>query len=99
MTPTPTLTRVAAPDESDRARDTIEIWLALDPEAQNEQLARLIAAAVHPGPGSALERFAATGCLKAQDALDEINDVRVPLEREGWVDALGRHVLSLGGRS
>lgn len=36
MTPAPTLTRVAAPDESDRARDTIEIWLALDPEAQNE---------------------------------------------------------------
>lgn len=91
----PTLTKTT-PDESSRAQDTIEIWLALDPEAQNEKLARLIAATIHAGAGSALERFATTGDTDAQTALDELNHVRVPLEREAWVDALGRFLLTRG---
>lgn len=89
---------VAGPDQTERARELIELWMTLDPEAQDEYLARLIAAAVHPGLGSALERFAATGSLHPQDALDELNEVRVPLERESWVDMLGRFVISGGGR-
>ncbi|MFZ4893303.1 hypothetical protein ACL9RL_02515 [Plantibacter sp. Mn2098] len=94
-----TPTKVAAgPDQTERARELIEFWMTLDPEAQDEYLARLIAAAVHPGLGSVLERFAATGSLHPQDALDELNEVRVPLERESWVDMLGRFVISGGGR-
>jgi hypothetical protein len=95
MTPTIITT---GPDQNGRARDLISCWLDLDPEAQNENLARLIAASVHAGPGTALERFAASGHLDAQAALEEINEVRVPLEREIWLDMLGRFIISGGGR-
>ena len=93
---TPTITTNTAPDQTDRAREFIKLWNQ-DPETQDEYLARLIAAAVHPGPGSALERFAATGLLHGEAALDEINHVRVPLERELWLDTLGRFIISGGG--
>lgn len=86
-------------DQSEKATFIIEAWLALDHEAQDISLARLIAATIHAGPGSALERFAGTGELDAQKALEELNDVTVPIEREPWVDALGRHILVHGGRS
>lgn len=93
-----TTTRVsAAPDESDRARELITLGLAMDPEARSETLARVIAASIHTGDGSALARFAGTGQLDRQAALAELNLVRLPLEREGWVDALGRHILLAGG--
>lgn len=92
--PTPGTT---APDESRRAQDLIEVWLAMDPEAQNERLARLIAATIHSGDGTALETFARGGELDAATALEELNDVRVPLEREPWVDALGRFILASAG--
>jgi hypothetical protein len=94
---TPLLT---IPDQSDRAGELIELWISLDPEAQDTALARLIAATLHAGPGSALERFAGTGQLTPEGALSELNDVRVPLEREGWVDLLGRFILSgTGGQA
>lgn len=92
-----TTTRGAAQDHSDRARELIELGLALDPEARTETVARLIAASIHSGDGSALATFAATGTLDRQAALAELNLVRLPLEREGWVDALGRHILLAGG--
>jgi hypothetical protein len=98
INPTNSTQIVARPDQTERARELIELWMTLDPEAQDEYLARLIAGAVHPGLGSVLERFAATGSLHPQDALDELNEVRVPLERESWVDMLGRFVISGGGR-
>lgn len=82
------------PDQTARARELIALWMNLDPEAQDEYLARLITATVHPGPGSALERFAGTGTLDPEATLAELNDVRVPLEREAWVDLLGRFILS-----
>lgn len=94
----PTITR-SAPDQAARAQQLIELWLTLDHEAQQAALARLIAAAVHSGPGTALERFAGTGELDPQAALEEINQARVPLEQEAWLDSLGRFVLSRGGRS
>jgi hypothetical protein len=90
-------TTIAAPDQSDRARELIELGLAMDPEARSETVARLIAASIHSGDGSALARFAATGQLDRQAALAELNLVRLPIEREGWVDALGRHILLAGG--
>lgn len=83
----------AASDETDRAREIIELGLALDPEARSQTLARLIAASLHDGPDTALARFAATGVLDPEFALQELNDLRVPLEQEGWVDALGRYIL------
>ena len=86
-------------DQTAKATFVIDAWLALDPEAQNEFLAQLIAATMHAGPDTALGIFAATGRLYAAEALEELNDVRVPLEREGWVDSLGRYILSQGGRS
>lgn len=95
MTPT-----ITTPDQTDRAQELIALWMSVDPEAQDKALARLIAATIHAGPGSALERFAGTGHLDAETALAELNKVRVSLEREGWVDLLGRFILSgAGGRS
>lgn len=82
-----------APDNTERARQLIELGLALDPEARSETLARLIAASLHTGDGTALEHFAATGYLDQQQALTELNDLRLPFEREGWIDALGRYIL------
>jgi hypothetical protein len=91
---------LTTPDQTDRAQEIIELWMSVDPEAQDTVLARLIAATLHGGLGSALERFAGMGELDPEAALQEVNDVRVPLEREAWVDLLGRYILSgAGGRS
>lgn len=92
-----TTTIATRPDETEKARQLIEMGLALDPEARSETLARLIAASLHDGLGSALETFAATGALHGQRMLQELNDLRVPLEQEGWVDALGRFILFATG--
>lgn len=73
--------------------------LALDPEVQQATLARVIAATLHDGPGTALEHFAATGELDATALLDELNSVAVPFEQEAWVDALARYVLFTRGGS
>lgn len=86
-------------DQSAHAQVVISTWLALTPDRQNQLLARLIAATVHDGAGSALERFARTGHLDAEQALEELNDVHVPIEREAWVDLLGQHIITSGGRS
>ncbi len=95
-----TTTASAAPDQTDRARELIELGLAIDPEARSETLARRIAASVHDGVDTALGRFAATGTLAAEVALKELNGLRVPFEQEVWVDALGRYILlHAGGRS
>ncbi|WP_033106688.1 hypothetical protein [Microbacterium profundi] len=93
-----TITTVS-PDETAKAMQLIQMGLALDPEARSETLARLIAGSVHGGIDTALCWFAGTGELRAETALAELNDLRVPFEQEGWVDALGRYVLATGGRS
>lgn len=85
-------------ERSSGVTDAINLGLTLDPEARSETLARLIAASIHDGPGTALEAFASTGTLDPQAALDELNHVRVPIEHEGWIDALGRFIL-LNSRS
>lgn len=94
MTQTISTTAPRTDSNEARAQQLIEIWIGLDPEAQHVALARLIAATIHDGPGSALEQFAGNGELDPQAALEELNDVRVPLEREDWVDVLGRFILS-----
>lgn len=95
-----TITTTVSPDETDKARQLIELGLAMDAEARSETLARLIAASLHEGPGSALGEFASTGVLDRQRMLQELNGLRIPLDQEAWVDALGRFVLATaGGRS
>ena len=86
-------------DQTEHAHFVIDAWLALDSHTQHTRLARLIAATVHRGAGSALERFAATGVLDAETALAELNHVTVPLEREPWLDALGRYIITSGSSS
>lgn len=86
-------------DQTEHATFVIDAWLALDPRSQDAVLAQLIAATIHNGPGTALERFASTGHLDAEAALTELNDVVVSIEREPWLDALGRYIMSTGGRS
>jgi len=90
-------TTTHVPDGSDRAQQTIELGLALDPEARSETLARLIAASLHDGPGTALEAFAAGNDLDAERALHELNEARVPGHQEPWVDALGSYILQTAG--
>lgn len=87
-------------DSTEKASFIINAWLALDPHTQDAFLAQLIAATVHEGPDTALGQFASTGRLSPEAALAELNDVHVPIEREPWLDALGRYILaSAGGRS
>ncbi len=81
------------PDETLRAISEVERRIALDPEATDRQLARLIAATLHSGPGTALYEFAANDELYPRDLMSELNRVEVRPEREAWVDALVRFLL------
>lgn len=92
-------TITTTPDQSDKAQQLIELGLAMDPEARSETLARIIAGSIHGGPETALALFAGQGDLDAEEALLELNNLRVPFEHEPWIDALGRHILARGGRS
>ncbi len=95
MTPT-----ITTPDQTDKAREIITLMIALDPEAQGHTLARLVAATLHGGSGTALERFASKGQLDSEAVLAELNELRVPLEQEDWIDVLGRYILlNAGARS
>lgn len=89
----------ASLDQSDTALQILDDFSYGDTTVADEGIARMLAATMHDGPGSALETFAATGQLDAERALNELNEVTVPLEREAWVDALGRYILVNGGRS
>lgn len=89
----------ASLDQADTALQILDDWTDSNTDVADEGIARLLAATMHDGAGSALEHFAATGELDAEAALAELNEVTVPLEREGWVDALGRYIMTRGGRS
>lgn len=89
----------ASPDQADTALRILDDWADGNTEVADEGIARLLAATMHDGAGTALETFASTGTLDAEAALAELNDVTVPLEREAWVDALGHYILTRGGRS
>lgn len=86
-------------DQADTALAVLDDWSDGDTTIADEGIARLLAATLHDGTGSALEHFATTGELDAEAALAELNEVTVPLEREGWVDALGRYILTRGGQA
>lgn len=88
----------ASLDQADTALKILDDWSYGDTTVADEGIARLLAATLHNGPGAALERFASTGELDAEAALRELGDVTVPIEREGWVDALGHYIITKGGR-
>lgn len=88
----------ASLDQAETALRILEDWADGDSTDIDEGIARLLAATMHDGPGTALERFAATGKLEADAALRELGDITVPLEREAWVDALGRFIITGGTR-
>jgi hypothetical protein len=92
-----TLNRVIAPDQSEKACKLITLMLTLDPEAQSHLLARLIAATLHGGKGTALHEFASSGTLDLERARDELNWVQVDTEQEDWADALGRYFYLWAG--
>jgi hypothetical protein len=89
----------APPDQADTALRILDDSSDGDYKVADEGVARLLAATMHDGPGTALEAFASSGDLDAERALTELNEVTVPLEREAWVDALGHYILTTGGRS
>jgi len=82
-----------APDQTEKAQHLITLWLGLDTEATSAMLARLIAACVHPGRGSALHEFAASGYLDRERCRQELNRASLPRKQEEWADALCRHLL------
>lgn len=89
----------ASLDQAETALRILQDWADGDSADIDEGIARLLAATMHDGPGTALHQFAATGALIADDALRELGEVTVPLEREAWVDALGRFIINGGRRS
>ncbi|QAY74263.1 hypothetical protein ET445_13935 [Agromyces protaetiae] len=89
----------ASLDQADTALQILDDWSYGDTDVADEGIARLLAATLHDGPGTALEHFASTGELDAEAALRELGQATVPLEREGWVDALGRYIINGGHRS
>lgn len=54
----------------------------------NVGTARVIAASLHHGPGSALQKFASTGRLRPVAVLQEIADGRYGLPQARWAAAL-----------
>jgi hypothetical protein len=104
MTTTPSTldfdqTLPATIDQANTALAILDDWCEGATDVADEGIARLIAATLHDGSGGALDHFATTGELDAEKALAELNEVTVPLDREGWVDALGAYILTRGGRS
>lgn len=85
-------------EQAETALQILDDWSYGDTTVADEGIARLLAATLHDGPGTALEHFASTGELDAETALRELGGVTVPLEREGWVDALGRYIITNGRR-
>lgn len=86
----------AAPDQVNTALQVLDDWSEGNTVVADEGVARLLATTMQGEPGGALEVFASTGELDAEGALAELNEVRVPLEREVWVDALGHYILTRG---
>lgn len=89
----------ASLDQAETALRILEDWADGDTTDIDEGIARLLAATMHAGPNTALHQFASTGELTADQALEELGSVEVPLEREAWVDALGRYIITGGHRS
>lgn len=93
--PRTTVGAQTAPDQSFRARQHINAALA---ESGTERIdpttARIIAATVHGGHGTALCTFAATGVLHRRAALAELRAIP-PTELPGtWREAFANFVIA-----
>jgi hypothetical protein len=88
------LPMLPALDQTDRARNTIRLWLRLGLDEVDPYLARLIAACLHSGEDSALYALAATGAIDTDRVRQELNALEPSdEEQEDWADALCRYVL------
>jgi hypothetical protein len=74
-----TRSTTSSPDQGDRARRQINAAIYDHPDHLSERTARLIAAAVHPGEGSALAHYAGTG-ERRSDLLDELHTLHLSVE-------------------
>lgn len=81
-------TKIQAPDQSDAAYKAITEALFTSHGAITHATARLIAAAIHGGPGSALEELAATGRFDAAVVRREVDGLHLPSVHEPWRHAL-----------
>lgn len=86
-------TNASHDDQEQFVRTIVHDWAKGDRATIDVGVARMLAAALRSSEGTALQHFAETGTLRANDALAELNDVRVPLEREVWIEALGDFIL------
>jgi hypothetical protein len=87
-----------APDQSIRARQHINAALAESGgELIDSATARIIAATVHRGYGTALCTFAATGVLKGNGALAELRAVSPKELPQTWREAFTEFVTATGG--
>jgi len=87
-----------APDQSIRARQHINAALAgSGTELIDPATARIIAATVHGGYGTALCTFAATGVLRASTVLAELQAVPSTELRQTWREAFTDFVIAAGG--
>ena len=96
----PVTTKAArtAPDQSIRARQHINAVLAEnDVELIDPATARIIAATVHGGYGTALCTFAATGVLHRNLALAELRAVPSSELPQTWREAFTEFVTAVGG--
>jgi|GEM_PF-5779540 len=89
-----------APDQSNRARQHINAALAESGvELIDRTTARIIAATVHGGYGTALCTFAATGVLRGDAALAELRAVPSTELPQTWREAFTEFVIADGGDS
>lgn len=82
----------AAPDESEKARDLIAAAISRGDDHIDHATARLVAATLHPGAGTALERFAATGHFDVVTLERELRINRYPFPQELWRGVLLSYV-------
>lgn len=82
------MTTPTAPDQSDRARERITDALMKGDDHIDHATARLIAATVHAGTGTALEAFAATGRFDLAALERELRQSRYAFPQEYWRGAL-----------
>ena len=100
MNTQPATTRAArtAPDQSIRARQHINAAIAESgSELIDPATARIIAATVHGGYGTALCTFAATGILRWDAALAELRAVPSTELPQTWREAFTAFVTVAGG--
>ena len=96
--PVTTKAALRAPDQSIRARQHINAALAEnDVELIDPATARIIAATVHGGYGTALCTFAATGVLHGNSALAELRAVPSTELPQTWRDAFTEFVIAAEG--